>query len=90
MSGVTEAVPVAKCLPGIVQVMQKLPLRLVRVINPLMGSFFDYSKVSTCHLPIMAFFVSLHTVITDIAVVLTEERTTAHQRPSGGYQPPTP
>lgn len=46
MAGVTEAVPVARSLPGIVQVMQQLPLSLVRQVNPLMGSFFDYSKVS--------------------------------------------
>ena len=51
MSGVTEAVPVAKSLPGFVQVMQKLPISLVRIINPLMGFFFDYSKVSKCVVP---------------------------------------
>jgi hypothetical protein len=46
MSGVTEAVPVAKALPGIVQLVQNLPLRWVYVINPLMGSY-GYSNV--CH-----------------------------------------
>lgn len=45
MSGVTEAVPIAKSFPGIVQVMQSLPLEVVRSINPLMGAFFDYNAV---------------------------------------------
>ncbi|MCJ1457234.1 hypothetical protein MMC28_007601 [Mycoblastus sanguinarius] len=45
MSGVTEAVPLAKALPGIVQVIQQLPLSWVRVMNPLLGSFFDYSNI---------------------------------------------
>lgn len=45
MSGVTEAVPIAKSFPGIVQVMQSLPLEVVRLMNPLMGAFFDYNAV---------------------------------------------
>ena len=45
MSGVTEAVPLAKAIPGIVQVMQNLPLKVIRLMDPLMGSFFDYQAV---------------------------------------------
>jgi len=45
MNGVTEAVPVAKSFPGIVQFMQALPLEAVRFMDPLMGAFFDYSNV---------------------------------------------
>ena len=54
MSGVTEAVPLAKSLPGIVQFMQRVPLGMIRVINPLIGCFFDYSKVSKSYLPVTA------------------------------------
>jgi hypothetical protein len=45
MSGVTEAVPIAKSFPGIVQFMQALPLEVVRFMDPLMGAFFDYNHV---------------------------------------------
>ena len=45
MCGVTEGIPLAKTLPGFVQAMQRLPLRVVRVLDPLMASYFDHMKV---------------------------------------------
>lgn len=51
MGGVTEPVPISKSLPGIVQLLQKLPLGLIRRIDPLMGSFYDYMNVSSASSP---------------------------------------
>ena len=51
MSGVTEAVPLAKAVPGIVQVIQSLPLTWIKVLNPLFGAFLDYTKVGVCTFP---------------------------------------
>lgn len=45
MNGVTEGVPLAKAIPGIVQVMQSLPSKFLRFINPLMGSFSEYQAI---------------------------------------------
>ncbi|KAI4159448.1 MAG: hypothetical protein L6R39_000350 [Caloplaca ligustica] len=50
MSGVTEGVPLAKSLPGIVQVLERLPKNLMRQMNPLMSSFYDYRKVIGEHI----------------------------------------
>ena len=47
MSGVTEGVPLAKAIPGIMQVIQTLPSNIVRCINPLIGSFFDFQAVGS-------------------------------------------
>ena len=47
MGGVTEPVSFGKSLPGIVQVVQWLPLALVRRLDPLMGSYYDYMNVRT-------------------------------------------
>lgn len=45
MSGVTEAVPLARAFPGAVQLMQKLPLGLIRPVDPLIAHFFEYGMV---------------------------------------------
>ena len=72
MSGVTEAVPVVKCLPGIVQVMQKLPLRLVRMISPLMdSSLITPGEVHAIYL--FWHFIGLHTVIANVPVAILTE-----------------
>ncbi|KAI4281730.1 MAG: hypothetical protein L6R38_003480 [Xanthoria sp. 2 TBL-2021] len=46
MSGVTEAVPLAMFLPGIVQALAILPKHVIRMTSPLMSAFFDYRDVS--------------------------------------------
>ena len=47
MSGVSEIVPLARQLPGIVQIAQALPISVVKVLNPLMAKFLEYKLVST-------------------------------------------
>ena len=45
MLGVSEFVPLARQLPGVVQVAQALPIRLVRIVNPLMASYSEFEQV---------------------------------------------